>query len=170
SGGLPVTLKTYSHAQKIFQVGNLPIGILTYGIGNIGTRSIGSYILEFGYNLGQEQLPVKDVAERLLAFLGNHYATVFPGTPTITPPPLGIYVAGYNNSKAFDANAEEWEFVIPRDIAPILVRAPAVFGAAWRGMDLPFSRLFFGVDGRLANDLGQESFEPLRQKYAFPVV
>ena len=38
----PVCIKAYSHARKIFQVGRL--GILTFGGGNIGNRSIESFV------------------------------------------------------------------------------------------------------------------------------
>lgn len=39
-------LKTYENAIKIFQLGNKPIGIATYGAGSIGNRIIGTYVRE----------------------------------------------------------------------------------------------------------------------------
>ena len=40
-------VKNYSNARKLFKIGDLPIGIMTYGVGNVGPRSIQSLVLEF---------------------------------------------------------------------------------------------------------------------------
>ena len=39
-------IKTYEHAEKIFKLGEKPVGIATYGLGAIGNRIIGSYVRE----------------------------------------------------------------------------------------------------------------------------
>src|SRR2546427_1881445 len=36
----PGLVKAYDHAQKLFQIGNLPVGVMVYGSGNIGPRSV----------------------------------------------------------------------------------------------------------------------------------
>jgi hypothetical protein len=40
-------IKTHGNARKLFQVAKLPMGVMSYGIGNIGPRSIHSYMREF---------------------------------------------------------------------------------------------------------------------------
>jgi hypothetical protein len=165
-GGPPAVLKTYGHAEKVFRVGNLPIGVATYGIGNIGPRSIGSHLIEFS---GQcdKSLKVEEVAVKLLKFLGDPYADAFGKSPPEQRPVLGIYVAGYNPKGPY---AEEWEFIIPKDEKPRQVRPANQFGSAWRGMDLIFTRLFFGFDPRVAQDLTPEVYAKMTSKYVLPVV
>jgi hypothetical protein len=167
-GGQPVTLKTYSHANKVFNVGSLPIGVLTYGIGNIGHRSIGSFILEFGKRyLGNGTHTVEQVAIDLYRFLNENYEHQHAGVEAPSRPALGIYVAGYDSHGSL---ATEWEFVLPTDVGPRLVRPAEQFGASWRGMDIPFTRLFFGLDPRSRQDLGDAKYTELTQRYQFPVI
>src|SRR5579872_1202137 len=69
--GQPVCIKAYSHAQKIFRVGE-SVGALTFGGGNIGNRSMESFAHEFSEiekNLPKEtDRTVQEVATRLLNF------------------------------------------------------------------------------------------------------
>ena len=47
---------------------------------------------------------------------------------------------------------EEWEFIIPQqEIKP--VRPPEHFGSSWRGISIPFTRLYFGFDPRGKEEL-----------------
>ena len=39
-------IKSYYNAKNLFQIGELPIGVMFYGIGNIGTRSVENLLLE----------------------------------------------------------------------------------------------------------------------------
>lgn len=39
-------VQSYQHAQKLHQIGSFPIGVMAFGIGNIGPRSIGSFVSE----------------------------------------------------------------------------------------------------------------------------
>src|SRR5882672_4167608 len=79
----PVFIKAYSHARKIFKVGDL--GVLTFGGGNIGNRSIESFVDEFSEL--EESLPgdtdraVQAVAARLLAFVRGYYDAAFGALP-----------------------------------------------------------------------------------------
>jgi len=40
-------LKAYSNASKLFQLGDRPIGVMTWGVGNIGELSIGGVVRDF---------------------------------------------------------------------------------------------------------------------------
>jgi hypothetical protein len=164
-------LKSYSHAQKIFQIAELPIGVLTYGGGNIGNRSMESFVHEFSQlerGLVDEPKTVADVTGRLLAFLRNYYNAGFGNLPEPQRPAIGFFVAGYSPGEPL---ASEWEFVLPQAQAPSRAREDQMIGAAWRGVGVPFTRLFFGVDPRLEQMLiglgvNQDTIARLRQVVA----
>jgi hypothetical protein len=75
--------KIWEHAQKLFQMGDRPIGAAIYGLAGLGDRSIGSYFREF-----QEKDPgdvlkskndVADVVEAVRIFMhAAYHATVVP--------------------------------------------------------------------------------------------
>jgi hypothetical protein len=46
-GGQITFLKNYSNARKLFQVRDMPIGVMSYGVGNIGNRSIQGLMGDF---------------------------------------------------------------------------------------------------------------------------
>jgi len=171
-GGVGVA-KQYGHAQKLFQIGDLPIGVVVYGIGNIGPRSIGSFIVEF--NRQQAQVPktaVKDIATDLLTLLQREHHAAFGGLDLPQQPSLGVLVGGYSDKQVL---AEEWEFVLPGDTAPRPVRPQDQFGAAWRGVAGWFNRLFFGIDPSYHQDLTQlgvqqQNLQATMQKYSMAVL
>ena len=45
--GKRAIVKAYGNARKLFRIGKLPVGIVTFGIGNIGSRSIQGLVREF---------------------------------------------------------------------------------------------------------------------------
>lgn len=158
----PVCIKAYSHARKIFKVGD--IGVLTFGGGNIGNRSIESFVDEFGLQeAGRLQheprvdRTVQGVATRLLAFMRDHYDPVFGALPEAQRPVIGFYVAGYSPGQPL---ASEWEFLLPAAQAPTQARQDGVMGASWRGIHFPFTRLFFGVDPRVDQILATLGMNP----------
>ena len=121
-------VKTYEHAEKLFRLGQTPIGVAVYGIGNIGPRSIGSFIHEFGKKLTEPE-DVEKVAADLLAFLRSQYDAQLRDVaqvPAEQRPQLGVLIAGYSPNEPL---ADEWEFVIPFDQTPRRVRPPGTFGA-----------------------------------------
>ncbi len=162
-------IKTYSNARKLSQIPDFPIGVMSYGIGNIGPRSILSFVREFGAG----SLPSKDmrdISEALLGFIKTAYDTQFASTKE--KPGLGFFLAGYSDQKVF---AEEWEFVLPKDEKPRMVRPETEFGASWRGIQLPFTRLSKGFDPRIEDELRKnglwtEPIQEVSQKYWSPFV
>ncbi|MGA3294386.1 MAG: hypothetical protein ABSE45_10445 [Candidatus Acidiferrales bacterium] len=150
----PVCIKAYSHARKIFQVGKL--GVLTFGGGNIGNRSIESFVDEFGDQ--EKALPddtdrsVQGVTGRLLTFMRGHYNGGFEAVPEAQRPQIGFYVAGYSPGQPLGS---EWEFMLPTAQQPTQARPDGAMGASWRGIQIPFTRLFFGVDPRIEQILTQ---------------
>jgi hypothetical protein len=140
-------IKTYANARKLFQIKNWPIGVMTYGIGNLGERSIQNMMLEFNKNYDGAQM-VETVSRKLFLFFQAHHQTQFssPGDTQV----LGFYIAGYTPDAPF---AEEWEFRLPNDQDIKRVRESDAFGSSWRGVSIPFSRLYFGFDPRIKPEL-----------------
>lgn len=137
-------LKTYANAKKLFQVGEFPVGVMTWGAGNLGQRSIGGLIREFGQTLTPEEgASVETVADRLYGFMRPQYDQAFPGATPGQGKDLGLFVSGYSEGQPL---GEEFEFLLPRDGTPKRVRAADQMGSAWRGVDRPFTRLAQGVD------------------------
>src|SRR3712207_6255119 len=126
-------LQTYGNARKLFQVGSLPIGVTSYGVGNVGNRSIQGLMGDFQRQARPER-GVKEVAEALFDFFKGVYEAEFASLAVEQRPTLGFFVAGYSEQKVF---AEEWEFLLPVDSAPQPVRPETGFGSSWRGIDSP---------------------------------
>jgi len=154
-------IKAYSNAKKLFQIkaGPYGCGVLAYGIGNIGPRSVQSLLYEFSEQSGAltanligpvENMTVEDVASRLSRFIRTSYDNAFQSLKPEQKPVMGFYVAGYSPNQHFGS---EWEFVLPRDQAARRSRPDAEFGAAWRGVSGPFFRLSFGFDPRIVDAL-----------------
>ena len=146
-------VKAFSNARKLFQIATLPVGVLTYGGGNIGTRSIESFLVEFGESLPQqnsEQVTVEGLATELLKFIKSPYEKQYAAMPADKKPAIGFYLAGYSTGKHLGS---EWEFVLPADQSPREAREDDQCGASWRGVAVPFTRLYFGLDPRLPDAL-----------------
>jgi hypothetical protein len=141
-------LKTYSNAKKLFRIGDLPIGVMSYGIGNIGKRSIQGFMRDFQ----SDAQTVEGVTTALYHYIKGYYDTEFGSLKEDQKPALGFFVAGYLHNQTF---AEEWEFLLPRDTQPKEVRDAEEFGASWRGIDRPFTRLYVGVDPSLPGMLSE---------------
>jgi hypothetical protein len=160
-------IKNYAHARKLFQICDLPIGVMTYGLGNLGPRSIYGFLRDFSREYsGQED--VESVAGDLYDFIAQAYREQFTSEDA---PSLGFFVAGYSPDRAFP---EEWEFTLPRHSEAQEVRPLEKFGSSWRGVSIPFTRLYMGFDPRSVMELEQREtpekvIETVR-KYKSPVV
>lgn len=153
--------QAFENSRKLFQIGELPIGVMAYGLGNVGERSIEGLMLEFAEVVGN-RTKVESVAKALFEFIHTKY--VAEGYADVDEPPdLGFYLAGYSPRSHFP---DEWEFTLPRDPEPIEVRPENAFGASWRGVEAPFTRLWGGFPLRLPARLeergwSQEEIEEL---------
>ncbi len=157
--GQQQVIKAYENAQKLFHIGELPIGVLTYGIGNIGQRSIESFVHEFSQmekTRAQGKINVERTAHRFFDFMKRHYTKAFGAMPE-PKPAMGFMIAGYSDEEHL---ASEWEFLLPHHQSPQRVRNQNEVGAAWRGVGSPFSRLFFGLEPMLESQLVQAGMPP----------
>jgi hypothetical protein len=146
---------SYSNARKLFQARDLPVGVMSYGLGNIGDISIEGLLRDFCAELSPNVKNVRTITDLLYAFIGKAYGAQFTELPVEQRPVVGFFVAGYGGGGPF---AEQAEFVIPRDSKPIQVSPNNVFGASWRGIELPFTRLYKGLDPRLIPQLQAKGF------------
>lgn len=150
------------------------MGVATYGLGNLGPRSVERLVLDFiDEHLHDEADPtVNEVADALHAYVLAEFNAVMEGVPEDERPEMGLLVAGHSSDEPF---AYGKEFVLPRDESPTELFGPAAAGAQWRGVDLPFIRLWKGFDPGLIAELlergaDQETvFAALPQVEAFAV-
>jgi hypothetical protein len=166
SGGIA---KVYENASKLFQLGERPIGIAAFGIGALGTRSVGSYVREFEtLNPGDvvsAGSSLADVVEGLRAFfLESYQREVVPlleqahGAPFEEiadehKPVLGLVVGGFSAGAFL---SEVWEISIPIHAvagSAVLRRNQGDFGTNWFAMFDPIRRYIKGFDPQLIDQL-----------------
>jgi len=162
-------LKVYEDADKLFALGERPIGVATYGAAVIVSRTVGNYLREFVVrdpnHVVTGQTTVQEVAEELRAFFMNLYQTVvvpsveqfqkrpFDQVPEEQRPWYGFVVGG------FSANAylsEVWLVLLPRHATPNsaqCVRAQGDFNSNWYALYDPIDRYIKGRSQALLNDL-----------------
>lgn len=171
-----VVLKTYQNARKLFQFQGLPIGILTYGIGNIEKKSIETLLRDFDRNnpvSSDSEYSIEDITKKLFNFFKDIYDQNFGAIAEEEKKPiLGFFIAGYSH---LPTEGEEWEFILPVHTEPKRVREPDKFGSSWRGMSIPFTRLYFGYDPRARKDFIDSGFnenivKQIFDKYKSPVM
>lgn len=142
--------QTYSNAHKLFQIA-LSIGVMTYGAGNIGKRSVQGLLEDFNREASEStKANVQEVAKALLKFFKDIYEEQLTGVKKEERPLVGVFVGGYSHNSAFP---EEWEFQIPQNPKATPVRPKESFGTSWRGVSLPFTRLHMGIDPRIHDRL-----------------
>lgn len=162
-------IKIYEEAEKLFQLSHRPIGIANYGLGAIGTRSIGSYLREFevkdpvGVVSGKGS--VGDVVEGLRSFFMSEYEReVIPALEKELKKPfaeltqqeipaLGFVVGGFSVEAYL---SEVWNIVIPQHStagSSQQQRPPGDFGTNWYAIFEPIRRYIKGYDPTLVNRL-----------------
>lgn len=150
SEGVPYVVKSYPNARKLFQVGDLPIGVFTYGLARIGRRSLSELIHQFSEANEEESVPL--VADGLAEFIAQAYSSEYP--PGVEQSKLGLYIAGYSKGSY---SAHEREVIFPQQLVPKTVRRTGgENGVVWRGVEVPFYRLYIGCDPVLLDSLSKE--------------
>ena len=83
-----VLAQSYHHARKLLQLADYPVGILTYGLGNIAGRNLESLVAEFEQRLvpyaSGTPYTVHEVAQNLYQFILTKYEATFP-PPALLP-------------------------------------------------------------------------------------
>lgn len=148
-GSQAVPVKTYQYARKLFRVGPHPVGVLTWGVGSLGPRSVESLMLDVS-RATSSNASVKEIAGLVRETVGALYQQTFGQLPGTEQPEMGFIIAGYSAGNPF---AEEWQVVLPNAADPVKNRPDEQNGCSWRGIWIPFYRLYFGTDPRMADKL-----------------
>lgn len=166
-------VKTYFNAKKLLQIGDFPIGVVTWGTGYLGPRSVESHIREWEYrnnwtsitdyrvNVGDKSFAVRRCAEGLHKHLTEVHTGEYNTESHDGFPFLGVIVAGYSEGAFFP---EIWRFVIPHD-GEILELRPDIdgkpdFGANWFGLTEAIIRFHWGRDDK--------ALTIISEKYSIP--
>jgi len=161
--------KIYENAQKLFQLGQRRIGIAAFGLGNLGVRTIGSYIREFESQnpnkVVSENSGMAEVVDELRRFFLRVYMETvapilasalgrnFEQLPPDKVPVLGLVVAGFPSDEYL---SEVWEILIPVHKDPnscILRRGQGDLGSNWFAMYEPIFRYLKGFDRQTVEKL-----------------
>lgn len=71
-----VLAQSYHHARKLLQLSESPIGILTYGLGDVGGRNLESLLAEFEQTISTYaeagSYTMRGIAEQLHGFIRGH--------------------------------------------------------------------------------------------------
>ena len=82
--------QSYHHARKLLQLSDFPIGVLTYGLGNIAGRNLESLVAEFEREIGSVNTAgnysVQELSQRLYDFILTRFDLTFP-PPALLPAP-----------------------------------------------------------------------------------
>jgi hypothetical protein len=142
-------VNTYESVNKIFQIEGLPVGIITWGIGNIGAMSIELLIKEFQFLLRNDEsykfdinISLKDISQKFYEFIYNkHYIEYYQNSPD--NPKLGFLIVGYSTNEYLP---EGYAIEIENSICggPKLTIRTGDYGEYWNGIKEPLNRLVNG--------------------------
>jgi hypothetical protein len=161
-------VKTYENAVKLFQLGEKPVGIATYGLGSLGNRIIGTYVREFERQNPQSVVTgsstMANIVEELRKFFYQQYLNIvvpqverrlnkkFADIPEGDRPLLGMAVGGFSTDAYL---SEVWHIILPQHRDPNsaqLMTGPGDFRSSWFALCEPIVRYHKGYDnGTLAD-------------------
>lgn len=179
----------YDNADKIFNLRKgLPIGMITWGSGGIGTSSISTLAKDFRkmitegdkeIKINPDNYTIEEVIKKVKNFFYDEkYISSFKDWKKEERPFIGFMVTGYSSGEAF---AEEWRMEIRNGdcTKPVMVRPKEKTGISWNGEIEPIHRLYFGFSTRLGDILKQNGldedkikkiFQDCRTKLTMPMV
>lgn len=150
-------LNVYEHANKIFNLyKGLPIGVITYGLGNIGHASIATLAKDFRKDLktklNPENYDLEDIATEFGEYINEKYNEIFEKTEVDKRPILGFVIAGYSSKKDLP---EEYQLIYPKITTPQSLRPPEEVGLSWNGEIEPLTRLILGHGSHLQQTISR---------------
>lgn len=162
-------LKVYDQGEKVFQLADLPIGVMVFGMAMIGQRTIESYIREFEADEASGQAlakrPLGEIAEQLGSFLEQRYDEImqpvleselklkYRDIPADKKPQLGVVLAGYSLRESL---SEVWEVHVPgldNNPGAQCIRLKGAFGTNWFGQHNAITRFIKGFDPLLIDEI-----------------
>jgi hypothetical protein len=155
---------SYFNAEKLFNlVKGLPIGAVTYGLGGLANRSVGSLAKDLrvrlsdaantAWYLDPDIYTMADVADRMKRFFFDEiYSSEIKPDPGA--PGMGFLIAGYS---AGASSAEVWRFSVKdgglAEPPAAVVPESEPWGAQWEGQGEAIRRLLMGYSWELVNRL-----------------
>jgi hypothetical protein len=152
SGG---KLKSWSAAPKLFQLRDLPVGVMVHGRGSIGERSVGGVVRDFADRVAVGgAVDVGRIANDFFEFVAGLHAAAFGDEASDPANVIGFFVAGYGTGKPY---CDGYEFILRRDAEPqnLWPGDSAKGEPFWRGIMAPLTRLHRGFDPRLPPKLSK---------------
>lgn len=162
-------IKVYEDADKLFALGDRPVGVAIYGTPLLGDRTIGNHLHEFVAKDPQgvisQETTLEQIAEGLNTFFTNLYDTVvrpfvadfrkmpFDEVAVEQRPGFGFVIGGYS------ANAhspEVFHVFVPSPSGPQRMRKQRELNVNWFGIYEPIERYFKGYTQALLNSLLEE--------------
>lgn len=151
-------VKVFFNSTKIFQIRDLPVGILSWGAGSFQSRTVASLVEEFENlddikKIDRNILDVQILAEKLWDFMKNKSDELFGKMPIEGRPKTGLLISGYSKENFFP---EEYRIIVPNQsvvrIRPDIDGKPD-FGADWYGLTDAIVRFHHGRDDKIFNIL-----------------
>lgn len=144
--------KVYENADKIAQIGNCPVGVTTWGIGSLQSKTITRLVEEFGdSNLDTDEFTKSDLDD-FVDFFRDLYKDEY-GQVEEQKPNLGLAVGGIIGSGEPVLNLINF----PEPAERKTLRREGDFGANWFGQIAAISRLHKGYAPQLPKLLAQET-------------
>jgi len=148
-------IKTYSTAEKLFRIDELPIAVMSYGMGNIGNQSIKMLLLEFEKIIKKETKEVKgnidEVFNKFEDFMIKKYEYAFNVSDK---PDIGFIMGGISKSQL---GCKSFELVLPSKKKE--EKKEKDLGLFWRGIHNVWNRLFRGFDTRIPDFLNEKKVD-----------
>lgn len=144
--------KVYENANKIAQINSCPVGVLTWGVGSLQSKTITRLVEEFGENHAADSGFNKELLNDFIDFFRRLYLDEF-GEEGEQRPGLGLAIGGVIGSG--EPTLHMVEFPEPAEINNL--RAEGNFGANWFGQVDAISRLHKGYDPKLPTLLRQNT-------------
>lgn len=150
TGGL-FAANVYDNANKISNLSKgLPVGVVTWGAGSIGSASISTIVKDFRTELDndktfqRDQYTIEDVANRFYNFIyTDRYVPAFSNWPN--KPALGLLIGGYSRPSNF---CEQWMIEVSQGgdcNGPYRIFGEDGSGSiSWNGQEEPLYRLIRG--------------------------
>jgi hypothetical protein len=170
--GTPVTqmIQNFNYANKLTQVKDYPIAVMSWGLAGLSERTIHSLVMEFEYDYKSasenSNFTVEKIASDLIEFIKIRYDKVFGAPPNSQIPlenrVLGLTIGGFSNKSFF---ADQYVYQFPMSTQLEIVRPDDSngnpnFGTNWWGLTDALFRLIKGFDPIALNELKNRGADP----------